>query len=53
LIEGNGVRVIGRIRGIGDGVLGVEGDGNDFKRASWFVGTMGDGVRGVEDEVDS
>jgi hypothetical protein len=53
LIEGNGVRVVGGIRGIGDGVLGVEGDGKDFERASWFVGTVGDGVRGVEDKVDS
>jgi hypothetical protein len=53
LIEGNGVRVVGRIRGIGVGVLGVEGNGNDFERASWFVGTVGDGVCGVEDEVAS
>jgi hypothetical protein len=37
LIEGNGVRVVGRIRGIGDGVFGVEGEGKDFGRASWFV----------------
>jgi hypothetical protein len=53
LIEGNGVRVVGGFRGIGDGVLGVEGDGKDFGRASWFVSMVGDGVRGVEDEVDS
>jgi hypothetical protein len=53
LIEGSGVRVVGRIPGIGDGVLGVEGDGKDFGRASWFVGMVGDGVRGVEDDVDS
>jgi hypothetical protein len=53
LIEGNWVRVVGRIRGIGDGVLGVEGDGNDFGRASWIVGTVGDGVLGVGDEMDS
>jgi hypothetical protein len=48
VIEGNGFSKVGRMSGRGEGVIGVEGDGNSNDKEDWSAKGRGRGVIGVE-----